>query len=98
VRDGLRATNAAYSGGGRAPQARPGSRPSPEEIVTEFFPLMQDARLAAEEGGQVVRVEVPRSALERFGLPMNVEQAGGRVKADVLLGHDGMARAIRFVR
>jgi hypothetical protein len=47
---------------------------------------------------QVVRVELPRSALQSFGLPVNAERAGERVKADVLLGHDGVARAIRFVR
>jgi hypothetical protein len=68
------------------------------EIATSFIPLTQDAALAAAEGGQVVRVELPRTALERFGLPMNVERADERVKADLLLGHDGVARAIRFVR
>jgi hypothetical protein len=41
---------------------------------------------------------LPRSALASLGLPMNVERANERVKADVLLGHDGLARAIRFVR
>ena len=47
---------------------------------------------------RVVRVELPRSALESFGLPMNMERAGERIKADVVVGHDGLARAIRFVR
>lgn len=69
-----------------------------EEIATGFIPLVQEARLAEMDGGQMVRVELPRSALVRFGLPMNVERAGERVKADVLLGEDGIARAIRFVR
>jgi hypothetical protein len=45
-----------------------------------------------------VRVELPRSALSSFGIPVNADHAGGRVKADVLLGEDGTARAIRFVR
>jgi hypothetical protein len=45
-----------------------------------------------------VRVEMPRSALMSFGLPMNMERGGGRVKADVVVGNDGFARAIRFVR
>ena len=70
-----------------------------EEIVTDFIALSHGgARLSAGDGGQLVRVELPRSALERFGLPMNVERANERIKADVLLGEDGMARAIRFVR
>jgi hypothetical protein len=68
------------------------------EIVTDFMPLTYGAALSPNEGGQLVRVELPRSALASLGLPMNVERADERVKADVLLGHDGLARAIRFVR
>lgn len=69
-----------------------------EEIATEFLPLTYDGNLSQLDDGQVVRVELPRSALQSFGLPVNAERAGERVKADVLLGHDGVARAIRFVR
>jgi hypothetical protein len=68
------------------------------EIATDFIPLVQAARFGPAEGGHVVRVEMPRSALVSFGLPVNFERAGGRVKADVLVGDDGIARAIRFVR
>ena len=68
-----------------------------EEITTEFLPLTYGG-LSQVDDGQVVRIEVPRSALQSFGLPVNIERAGERVKADVLLGHDGVARAIRFVR
>jgi hypothetical protein len=100
----MMATTVGYNtgGGGRGAQNSRGARGSAalnEEIVTDFIPLLQGgARLVAGDGGQVVRVELPRTALERFGLPMNVERANERVKADVLLGEDGMARAIRFVR
>lgn len=69
-----------------------------EEITTDFIPLTQGGRFAQGEGGHLVRVELPRSALTSFGLPVNAEASGGRVKADVLLGEDGTARAIRFVR
>lgn len=68
------------------------------EITTEFIPLMQNGGFAQSEGMHLVRVELPRSALSSFGIPVNAEQSGGRVKADVLLGEDGTARAIRFVR
>jgi len=71
---------------------------STEEIATDFIPLMQGGRFTQAEGGRLVRIELPRSALASFGLPVNAEAAGGRVKADVLLGDDGLARAIRFVR
>lgn len=66
-----------------------------DEITTEFIPL---AGFTQSEGVHLMRVELPRSALASFGIPVNAEQAGGRVKADVLLGEDGTARAIRFVR
>ena len=68
-----------------------------EEITTEFLPLTYGG-LSQLDDGQVVRIEIPRSALQSFGLPINVERTGERVKADVLLSHDGVARAIRFVR
>jgi hypothetical protein len=68
------------------------------EITTQFIPLVQEGGFAQSEGTHLVRVELPRSALSSFGIPINAEQSGGRVKADVLLGEDGTARAIRFVR
>jgi hypothetical protein len=70
---------------------------SEPEIATEFFPLM-NRELTQLESGQVVRVELPRSALMSFGLPMNMDRANERIKADVVVGNDGLARAIRFVR
>jgi hypothetical protein len=69
-----------------------------DEITTDFLPISYGSNLSQLDDGQVVRVELPRSALQSFGLPVNAERAGERVKADVLLGHDGVARAIRFVR
>jgi hypothetical protein len=33
-----------------------------------------------------------------MGLPVNMDRYSERVKADVLLGADGLARAIRFVQ
>jgi hypothetical protein len=69
-----------------------------DEITTDFLPLSYGSNISQLDDGQVVRLELPRSALQSFGLPVNAERAGERVKADVLLGHDGVARAIRFVR
>ena len=84
------------SGGSRESAARPAADSRAQEIATEFIPLGQYAQ--AEEG-HLVRVELPRSALASFGLPVSAEAAGGgRVKADILLGEDGTARAIRFIR
>ena len=51
-----------------------------------------------QDGGQIVRVELPRSALANFGLPVNMERYNEKVKADVIFGVDGLAHAIRFVQ
>ena len=74
------------------------ARSHSSEVATEFFPLTFIADSRALESGQVVRVRMPRSALVSFGVPMNVERAGELVKADVVIGDDGLARAIRFIQ
>ena len=68
------------------------------EVTTEFLSLDYSENPAPMEAGQVIRVEMPRAALAKFGLPVDVERAHAPVKADLLLGEDGFARAIRFVR
>jgi len=68
------------------------------EVATDFFPLMEGDDLDGLESGQVVRVKLPGSALIAVGLPIDAEMASAPVKADVVLGPDGLARAIRFVR
>jgi len=70
---------------------------APEE-VTEFLPLADGEDLTSLEAAQVVRVELPVSALMDLGLRVGPEISPGQVRADILLGHDGSARAIRFVR
>lgn len=70
-----------------------------KEIATDFIPLnYMSAASLQQEGGQIIRVQVPRSALANFGLPVNMDRYNEKVKADVLYGVDGMARAIRFVQ
>lgn len=68
------------------------------EVVTDFLPVGYGNARDLQDGGQLVRVELPRFALARFGFPVNMDRADERVKADVLVGADGLARAIRFVR
>jgi hypothetical protein len=91
-----RATNISYGSRTSRLAAAPDARA--QEVATEFIPLVQAGPYTPSEEGHLVRVELPRSALVSFGLPVNAEAAGGRVKADVLMGQDGIARAIRFVR
>jgi hypothetical protein len=68
------------------------------EIATDFIPVGYASAANLQDGGQIVRVELPRSALLAFGLPMNVNRYHEKVKADVFFGADGTARAIRFVQ
>jgi hypothetical protein len=68
------------------------------EVVTQFFSLREGEDLSELESLQLVRVELPGSALSEVGLPVDPETATEPVKADVVLGQDGLARAIRFVR
>ncbi len=69
-----------------------------QEVVTHFVSLGYGNAFDLQDGVQMVRVDLPRSALARFGLPMNMDRADERIKADVLVGADGLARAIRFVQ
>lgn len=69
-----------------------------EEVATDYLPLIVGTEVPPVENGQVIRVQMPRSALASFGLPFDLERANESVKADVLMGDDGLARAVRFVR
>ena len=76
---------------------RPSGADAAREYVTPFFPVMQGGELIPLEGGQFVRVRMPRSNLIPLGIPIDQGRAGETIKADVLLSNDGLARAIRLV-
>jgi len=85
---------------GAAPAAASG--PAGAEVATAFFPL--DYSGMPVSNAQLVRLEVPRAALASFGLTsIDVHDGGsgaaggGTVQADVLVGEDGVARAVRFI-
>ena len=72
--------------------------PSAREVTTEFLPLLYSSVPATNV--QMVRLAVPRAALASFGLtPLEDRDRAptGTVLADVLVGDDGLARAVRFV-
>lgn len=66
---------------------------APGEDATDFFPLMYSN--VPVTNGQTVRLELPQAALTSFGL--EADDASGTVLADVVVGQDGLARAVRFV-
>jgi hypothetical protein len=67
-----------------------------EEADTSFYPLPEAEALPAVENAMVVRVQLPVSSLQLMGFPVNEESAGASVQAELLLGQDGLARAVRL--
>jgi hypothetical protein len=61
-----------------------------------FIALPYSDENLAPEGAVVLQVELPRAALLLAGMPVN-DAPGGRVRAEVLVGADGLARGIRFI-
>lgn len=70
-------------------------RRQPREVFTPFYPLMPSA--PPLESGLLVRVTVEASALRSVGIPVSDDHLSDPVLADVLVGQDDLARAIRFV-
>ena len=82
-----------------APEPSPAAaRTQRLERATPFLPMAGRELLAPMEYGHVIRVRLPRATMASFGLPVNEARAGEMVSADVLLGEDGLARAVRFIQ
>jgi hypothetical protein len=75
----------------------PGPAELQEEVATPFYPLVPGFDPDAAAYQPAVRIEMPRTALAAYGLPVNVERIEVPIQADLLIGEDGTARAIRFV-
>ena len=83
--------------GGAAAKTKPANTNN-AEIATDFIPVIYGGAVNLAEGGRMVRVQLPRLAMASFGLPVHMDRANEKVKADVLVGVDGLAQAIRFVQ
>jgi hypothetical protein len=66
--------------------------------MADFAPWLWADSVTDFDRGQVVRVGLPRSALASWGWPLEGDVADEDVETELLLGEDGMARAIRVVR
>jgi len=62
-----------------------------------FIPLPNAERIAPNEDVNLVRMEVPRSTMMALGFSVSDDRVAEPVEADVLLGPDGLARAVRFL-
>ena len=63
----------------------------------DFIPLPNAERIEPNEDLNLVRVEVPRSVMIALGYAVSEDRASEPVEAEVVLGADGMARAVRFL-
>jgi hypothetical protein len=61
-----------------------------------FIPLPNAERVGPNDDVHVVRMELSRSAMLVVGLNVSPERVSERVEAEVMLGPDGLARAVRF--
>lgn len=78
-------------------------RPSPaydtnQTLTAGFVPLPYAQSDVPLEEAVIVRVQLPRSQLLRLGVPLAPSAAQATVSADLLVGQDGVARAVRLVR
>lgn len=69
-----------------------------EDFDDDFVPVPYGESMSADDAGLVVRVSMTRGALGSLGYPVDEGQAGEVVQADVLVGEDGLPRAVRLVQ
>ncbi len=67
-------------------------------LAANYIPIGYSTVSGIQQDKLVVRVEVPRSTLIAMGLPLNAERGNELVKADLMVGLDGVPLAIRLVR
>ena len=79
--------------GALAPSPEP-APPVPARASNPFVLLDYSRPITAADTGRMIRVTLPGSAPATLGFPV---VGAGRVEADILLGEDGSARAIRFI-
>jgi len=80
-------------------RARPGNADllaSHRVVVGEFVPWPGARDLPPLESGELLRVDLPVSMLPALGMTPPPTH-GAQVKADVIIGQDGLARAVRLV-
>ena len=83
----------AFSGGGK--RGITAAVTEPRREVLNFVPLVPFAEQELIGSFQLVRIRLSRAALGDFGAVWDLNQTVDSVQADVLLGEDGLARAIR---
>jgi hypothetical protein len=71
---------------------------APESAPADFIPVPFSAPLGTNERAQMVRVSIPAATLAVWGFPLAPVEPGRKIDADVVVGENGLARAVRLVR
>ncbi|MGH9731486.1 MAG: hypothetical protein ACRD4A_07275 [Candidatus Acidiferrales bacterium] len=87
-----------FSASDEAQQAALVETATADDSSSDFIPLPYGESLSADDSGLVVRVSMTRSALGSLGYPVDEVHAGDVVQADLLVGEDGLPRAVRLVQ
>ncbi|MBY0503649.1 MAG: hypothetical protein K2X03_07060 [Bryobacteraceae bacterium] len=80
-----------------APRQTRLAQPAPAPVAV-FVMLPGSEYLPPAQDVQVMRVRIPRTRIQSLGWPVNVDRLEERVLADVLVGEDGVPRAVRLVQ
>jgi hypothetical protein len=75
----------------KTPKAR---TPEPEQ---PFVAIPYTAPLGPNERADIVRMDIPVSALIAAGFPLEVADPGASARADLVVSEDGRARAVRLI-
>jgi hypothetical protein len=62
-----------------------------------FIALQPRERIEQEANPQMLEADLPRTALAALGVPVNPEEAGESVRAEMLVGADGAPLALRLM-
>lgn len=83
---------------GASQQADPIETATLEDPNSDFVPVPYGESLSSDDSELVVRVSLTRDALGSLGYPVDEVHAGDVIQADLLVGEDGLPRAVRLVQ
>jgi hypothetical protein len=70
---------------------------TPRDPEPEFVRIPYTAPLAPYERAEIVRGDIPLSALTAAGFQIAAPDTAATAQADLLIGEDGIAHAIRLI-
>jgi hypothetical protein len=78
-------------------------KPSPKiewitaEAATDFYAIPYVVPFGPHDRVRIIRIQAPYSLVAHYGIPVYGDQAFRSVQADIMVGDDNVARAIRFI-